>query len=196
MLSSDFLMENIDLKILSGIIDGDKKAFDLLFSVYYDKLCRYADKMVHDDDQCEDLVQDLFAEIWVNRKKLSIKTSLSAYLYRSIYNSCLDQIKHQKVKNKHQSETVFQSVNSFDDSLVFTELIEKMEKCIENLPDQCKKIFRLSRFENLKYREIAEVLQVSENTVDTQIRRALNKLKEELKDYLITILFLLPSFFL
>lgn len=196
MLSSDFLMENIDLKILSGIIDGDKKAFDLLFSVYYDKLCRYAGKIVHDDDQCEDLVQDLFAEIWVNRKKLNIKTSLSAYLYRSIYNSCLDYIKHQKVKNKHQSETVFQSANTFDDSLVFTEMIDIMERCIEQLPEQCKKIFRLSRFENLKYREIAEVLQVSENTVDTQIRRALNKLKEELKDYLITILFLFSSFFL
>ena len=189
-------MENIDFNILSGIIAGDKTAFDLLFGEYYSRLCNYANSLICDSNQSEDLVQDLFAGIWVNRKKLTIKTSLSAYLYRSIYNSCLDLLKHQKVKAKHQNETIFQPVASFDDSLVYTELIDRLEASIAHLPEQCQKIFKLSRFENLKYKEIAEILQVSENTVDTQIRRALNKLKVDLKDYLVTLLFLLSSFFL
>ncbi len=188
-------MENKDFKIVSGIKSGDKRTFDLLFDSYYNKLCSYATSIIHDSDVVEDIVQDLFAEIWVNRKQLNIKSSFSAYLYRSVYNSCLDHLKHLKVKDRHQRDISFQIPSSFNDSLIFTELLEKMESCIEQLPDQCKKIFRLSRFENLKYREIAELLQVSENSVDTQVRRALNKLKNDLKDYLITVFFLFLPFF-
>ncbi len=188
-------MSNTDFKILTGIIAGDKNAFDLLFAQYYSRLCNYATSVIHNCDVAEDLVQDLFAEIWVNRKQLKIKTSFNAYLYRSVYHSCLDHLKHQKIREKHQNDSLLQASVSFDDSLVFTELQEKMEFCIEQLPEQCKKIFKLSRFEKLKYREIAEKLQISENSVDTQIRRALNKLRDELKDYLITILIIFSFLF-
>lgn len=188
-------MEDSDFKILSGIIIGDKSSFDLMFSQYYNKLCNYAATIILDHDVAEDLVQDLFAEIWVTRNKLAIKTSFSAYLYRSIYNSCLDHLKHLKVKDKHESIFPNQNIASFNDSLIFAELLEKLEESIEQLPEQCKKIFRLSRFDNLKYREIAEKLQISENSVDTQIRRALNKLKDDLKEYLITILIIFSLFF-
>jgi len=184
-----------DFEILSGIIAGDDKTFGLLFELYYSKLCAYTSSLVHDRNVAEDLVQDLFAEIWVNRKKLKVKTSFSAYLYRSAYNSCLDYLKHQKVRQKHWNDSMCQVPVSFNDSLVFSELLEKMGTCIEQLPEQCKKVFKLSRFENLKYREIAEILQISENSVDTQIRRALNKLKDELKDYLVTILIIFSFLF-
>jgi len=188
-------VENNDFEILSGIKSGDKTTFGLLFDSYYNKLCSYAVSIIHDSDAAEDIVQDIFAEIWVDRKQLNIKSSFSAYLFRSVYNSCLDHLKHLKVKDRHQRDISFQIPSSFTDSLIFTELLEKMESCIEQLPDQCKRIFKLSRFENLKYREIAELLQISENSVDTQIRRALNKLKNDLKDYLITFLFLFFPFF-
>ncbi len=188
-------MENNDFKIVAGIKNGDKTTFSFLFDLYYNKLCFYATSILHDSDAAEDLVQDLFAEIWVDRKKLDIKSSFSAYLFRSVYNSCLDYLKHLKVKDRHQKDVSFQIPSSFNDSLVHSELLEKMESSIEQLPDQCKKIFKLSRFENLKYREIAEMLQISENTVDTQIRRALSKLKNDLKDYLVTLFFLFLPFF-
>ena len=188
-------MGNTDFEILSGIIGGNKNAFDLLFVQYYSRLCNYATSVIHNCDVAEDLVQDLFAEIWVTRKQLNIKTSFSSYLYRSVYHSCLDHLKHQKIREKHQNNSLLQTPASFNDSLVFAELQEKMDSCIEQLPEQCKKIFKLSRFEKLKYRERAEKLQISENSVDTQIRRALNKLRDELKDYLITILIIFSFLF-
>ena len=180
---------------MSGIINSDPKAFDQLFNSYYNRLCNYASLVIHDSETAEDIVQDLFAGIWVNRKQLLIKSSFNAYLFRSVYNSCLDHLKHQKIKDRHQCLDFSRPVDSFNDSLVFVELLTRIESCIDQLPEQCKKIFRLSRFENLKYKEIAELLNISENSVDTQMRRALNKLKDNLKEYLITIFLIVSMFF-
>ncbi len=180
-----------DFEILSGIQQSDEKSFDLLFDIYYEKLCNYSASIIHDFDVAEDIIQDLFAKLWVDRKHIKIKSSFKSYLFRSAYNACLDYLKHLKVRGNYQSLNTNQS-SSFNDSLEYVELLEKLETGINQLPEQCRAIFKLSRFENLKYKEIAKKLNISENTVDTQIRRALKKLKEGLTDYLIflTIVFI------
>jgi RNA polymerase sigma-70 factor (ECF subfamily) len=188
-------LENQDLTILSGIRNGEKKAFDLLFEHYYSNLCNYAASVVHDHDVAEDIVQDLFAELWVNHKQITIRSSLYSYLLRSTRNACLDHLKHLKVREKFQSEVQSELSVAFDDNLILAEILHRMNEIIEQLPDQCKRIFKLSRFDNLKYREIAKLLGISENTVDTQIRRALNKLKHDLSDYLITLLLIINFIF-
>lgn len=189
------MKDKTDAKILSGIRRGDSKSFDLLFDNYYDRLCNYVTSIIQNNEAAEDIIQDLFASMWVNRKRLSVQVSLKSYLFRSSYNASLDYLKRLKVENRYQAGISEQFPPSFNDSLEFLELLESMEESIEQLPEQCKVIFKLSRFEQLKYREIAEKLSVSENTVDTQIRRALKKLREDFKDYLALLLIFLRIFF-
>ncbi len=189
------MKDKTDIKILSGIRRGDSKSFDLLFDSYYERLCNYVTSIIQNNEVAEDIVQDLFANIWVNRKKMSVRVSFKSYLFRSSYNASLDYLKRLKVENKYQADISEQSPPSFNDSLEFLELLESMEESIEELPEQCKIIFKLSRFEQLKYKEIAQKLSISENTVDTQIRRALKKLREDFKDYLTLLLLFLRLFF-
>jgi RNA polymerase sigma-70 factor (ECF subfamily) len=188
-------VRDLDFEILSGLRNGDKKSFNLLFESYYENLCHYTASILHDHDSAEDIVQDLFADIWIQRNRLNIETSLSSYLYRSVYHATLDYLKHLKVRDRFESVLSLQPPISYDDSMVISEMAKQIENSINQLPEQCRLIFKLSRVENLKYREIAEKLEISENTVDTQIRRALNRLKEDLKDYLVIILFLFHIFF-
>jgi len=184
-------LENHDFNKYSGIRDGDKKAFDHLFECYYEPLCRYVASIIHDHDTAEDLIQDLFATIWVNRKRLRIHSSIRSYLYRSAYHSSMDYLKHTEIQRQYQKRALIPGPLSFDDSMIVAEMQEELKRSIEQLPEQCRNIFRLSRDENLKYKEIAARLQISENTVDTQIRRALKKLKNDLKNYLIPVLIVL-----
>ena len=188
-------MEKKEVEILSGIRRGDSNSFDLLFDNYYDNLCNYVASIIHKDDIAEDIVQELFANMWVNRKKIAIRLSFKSYLFRSAYNASLDYLKHLKIENQYQSGIPENFPPSFNNSMEFMELLESLGKSIEQLPDNCKMIFKLSRFENLKYREIAQKLSISENTVDTQIRRALKKLREDLKDYLVAFFIILKLFF-
>ncbi len=183
-------MPQKDSEILSGLQRSDTGYFDLLFENYYDKLCNYVTSIIHNADIAEDLVQDLFATIWVNRKHLYIHSSFKAYLFRAAYNAAIDHSKHLNIISEYQFNISRQTTPSFNDTMEFMELLESLETNIEQLPEKCKEIFKLSRFENLKYREIANKLSISENTVDTQIRRALKKLKEALKDYLIILFFI------
>ena len=188
-------VDNLDQIIISGLVSGEKKAFDLLFQQNYSNLCHYAESMVHDHDVAEDVVQDLFAELWINRERLAIRSSLRSYLMRSAFNACLDYMKHLKIRKKFRSEVMTGMSLLTEGDVPDTEILKKIESSIDELPEQCRKIFKLSRFDNLKYREIARVLNISENTVDTQIRRALNKLRHDLRDYLISFFFIIHSIF-
>lgn len=185
---------NRDYEILKGINQSNSKSFDLLFECYYNSLCNYVASIIKNNEIAEDIIQDLFATIWINRKNNSINT-LKSYLYRSAYNASLDYLKHSKIENHFQNEKANQLMVSYEDSVELYEVIELLEESIEQLPEQCKLIFKLSRFENLKYREIAQKLDITENTVDTQIRRALKNLKVKLKDYLIIFILIYLMFF-
>lgn len=190
---------NIDERLLiRQIKDGHQPSFRLLFDSYYRVLHAYALKFV-DSDYANDIVQDLFSTIWFKRSDLNINTSLHNYLFTGIRNNCLQTLEKQKVRSRYQkdkeSQLVADELNHFhseaSQSLLEIELQNKIEEAISNLPEQCQKVFRLSRIDRVKNIEIAERLDISPKTVEKHLSKALKIMREELKDYLpFLILFL------
>ena len=167
------------------IKNGDIKAFEFLFHEYYGYLCLYASKILNNPDAAEEIVQDFFVRLWEKREQLFIETSVKNYFFRSVKNLCINSIQHDKIKAKHAQKIISQTeINtSVDESFVEFDLAEKIEESIQSLPQKRREIFRLSREEGLKYREIAEKLNVSVKTVETQMSLAIKILREKLKKY-------------
>jgi RNA polymerase sigma-70 factor (ECF subfamily) len=174
-----------DQEILQNIKAGEQKTFEALFRTYFQPLSLYAASIIHSQEDGEEIVQDLFFQIWEKRQQLHITSSLKSYLYRSVRNRCLNFIKHQKVKEKYRQEAVQQFSEAVNEPPSDApELKEKIQAAITTLPARCREVFELSRFEGLKYREIAEVLGISPKTVEVQMGKALKTLRKELKAYL------------
>lgn len=184
---------------LTALKDGDITVFEMFFRAYYQPLCSYAFTFVKDKDEAEEIVQSAFLTVWEKRSSIEIKTSLKSYLYTMVRNACLNAIKHEKIKQKHAGEelaTGESSHESVSQHLISSELEAHIESAMEKLPEQCRLIFKLSRFEELKYSEIAEQLQLSVKTVENQMGKALRIMREELRDYLpLVLLFILSSNF-
>jgi RNA polymerase sigma-70 factor (ECF subfamily) len=155
-------------------------------------LCTYAFDLVKDDGLSEDVVQEILIKFWENRCKIDIRTSLKAYLYRSVYNHCINLLKHIKVVKNLEDKYTEDTLLNVESALLMEEeftlddyfyegLELDIEDAIHSLPEQCRIIFQMSRFENLSYEEIAQKLNISVNTVKTQIRRALEKLRANIK---------------
>ncbi len=179
-------MNQPEEKALSDRIkNGDEKAFELLFHKFYGHLCVYAAKIINDETSAEEIVQDLFVKIWEKREQLSIETSLKNYLFRSVKNLCLNFIQHNKTKNNYTQNVLSETESNFsdDDNYPEIDLALKIEESINSLPEKRKEIFRLSRQEGLKYHEIAEKLNISIKTVETQMSLAIKSLREKLKKY-------------
>lgn len=139
-------------------------------------------------DEAEEVVQNLFCNLWSNRFDLDVKGSVHAYLFRSVRNACLNKIKHEKIKEKYAGEILKNSSsNDFDDqdSMNASELDRKIRSSIDMLPAARKQVFILSRYEGLKYHEIAEKLGISVKTVENQMGKAIQFMREQLKDYLV-----------
>lgn len=171
--------------LFERIKNGDEKAFELLFHKYYGHLCLYAAKIIGDDTSAEEIVQDLFVKIWEKRQQLIIETSINNYLFRSVKNLCINLIQHNKTKSKHAKNVLSETESNFsdDDNYPEIDLALKIEESINSLPEKRKEIFRLSRHEGLKYQEIAEKLNISIKTVETQMSLAIKTLRDKLKKY-------------
>lgn len=182
-----------ELIFLHRLKEGDELAFELLFRKYYPRLCGFANKFIGNQQEAEEIIQEVFLNIWKKREYLKLDNEIRPYLYKSVQNLCFNFIEHQKVIESYYSviDLVYQNqsedFNTYE-SVLYTELQKKVDQAMNGLPEQCLKIFRMSREEGLKYQEIAMELGISVKTVETQISRALTKLKIELKDYLIVIL--------
>lgn len=177
----------------SAVRSGDITAYEMMFKTYYQPLCRYANTFVGDTEQAEEIVQGTFIGIWEKRQSIDITTSVKAYLYGAVRNSCLNEIKHQKVKAMYVQGELRKGeryYESSDQSTLRDELETKIQAAIQTLPEQCRIIFQLSRFEELKYQEIADQMNLSVKTVENQIGKALKIMREQLREYLplITIL--------
>lgn len=177
-------MEN-DKHLFQQIKKGDKKSFEKLFKTYYAPLCLFARQYILDPDDSEEAVQSFFLKLWDDRKKIAITTSVKSYLFGSVKNRCLNYIKHQKIKQAHQSEVIKSAKIESNSSsfLLEVDLMKKIEASINSLPPKRREIFILSKEHGLKYREIAEKLGISIKTVETQMGHALKDLREQLKDY-------------
>lgn len=164
---------------------GDLKAYETLFHRYYKHLCAFSSGIIHDDAAAEEIVQDFFVKLWEKRNQITIETSVKHYFFRSVKNLCLNHIQHNKIKLRYSQKMMTESdqqVTAEDHEADF-ELYEKIEESIGSLPEKRREIFRLSREEGLKYREIAERLNISVKTVEAQMGLAIKTLREKLKNY-------------
>jgi len=176
---------------------GDITAFEMLFRTYYQPLCQYAFTFLRDKEDAEEIVQSTFLMVWEKRETLSIRTSVKPYLYAMVRNACLNVIKHQKIKQKHAGEEIALADRSHDavaQTVASNELEHRINTAVEELPEQCRMVFKLSRFEELKYAEIAAQLNISIKTVENQMGKALKIMREQLKDYLPLIMVILNGF--
>ena len=164
---------------------GNVQSFETLFHRYYGNLCLFASGIIKDNHSAEEIIQDFFVKLWERKENLTIDTSIKNYFFRSIKNLCINHIKHNKIKEKYsQKEIAEQKTNyDFDEVFIEVDLVQKIEESINSLPERRREIFRLSREEGLKYQEIAQKLNISIKTVETQISLAIKHLREKLKNY-------------
>lgn len=176
---------NSDSEIIRRIREGDKREFETLFRSSYASLVRYAQTILKDTDSSEEIVQELFFRLWQDKEKLKIDSSLKGYLFRSVHNRCLHFIEHQKVAERHADEiaaTADLTSEPVTEAIYFSELQARVAKVLERLPQRCSEIFRMSRFEGMKYNEIALKLSVSLKTVEANMGRALKEFRKELAE--------------
>jgi RNA polymerase sigma-70 factor (ECF subfamily) len=179
--------KRIESTISKKLLDPDGAELDNLYMDYYPPLKRYAFTMVDDSGTAEEMVQQVFFKVLERKEPIEIHTSVKAYLYRSVHNQCLNFIKHQKVRKDfeiHSNQVMKEQHIGPAAKLQLKELEHLLKRAINELPEQCRTIFQLSRFEELKYAEIADQLGLSVKTVETQMSRALKKLRVRLADYL------------
>lgn len=165
----------------------DKIAFEQLFRDYFKPLTAFAKKYVGDIDAAKEIVHEVFLNLWVKRENIDATKAVKSYLYTSAYNRSLNHLRDNKKFDKNaelESNSNTESAWNFSDHMDTLELEEKINKTIESLPEKCREVFMLSRYEGLKYNEIAEKLNISVKTVESQMSKALSVLRENLKEYL------------
>jgi len=169
----------------------DEAAFEQMFKTHFKRLHAYAFTILRDEIQAEEMVQQVFFKLWERSENLSLTGSVSSYLYRAVHNESLNYIKHQKVRSNHQLNVAYSMKNEVEHpakKIMAGELEKKIHSALNELPEQCRTIFQMSRFDELKYREIADKLDISVKTVESQMSKALRLLRVKLVDFLIFIL--------
>jgi RNA polymerase sigma-70 factor, ECF subfamily len=179
-------MKQDQLTYINGLNAGDKKVFEELFHTYYEPLCRYCLRVIPDQDEAEEIVQEMFVNLWSKRDEINIGVSLNAYLYRTVMNRAINYSNHLKIRKNHQewAQSVDIEPDNQPDSLMHDELQALYETAVANMPDKRREAFELSRKEGLKYAEIAERLSISVKTVEAHLSKALEDLRNQLSDYL------------
>lgn len=179
-----------DQQLFQQIKVGDPEAFEKLFRSYYDRLIKFVWGYVKSEAIAEEIIQELFTKIWEEGESIEINKSVQNYLYTSARNMSLDYLKHKKVvQNWEQEKQVLRReqpmTSNLEKNLHHKFILGEVEKAIQSLPKRRRMVFILSRYEGMTYREIAEFLGISVNTVETQISRALNTLRNRFQHLLI-----------
>ena len=177
----------------------DKPAFEALFHSHFEPLCRFARQYVYDNDTARDLCQKVFIRLWEKRADMDPGQSIKSYLFTSVKNRCLNYLRDQK---KYRSQVLDLDCGdidlAFEDNTSFAEaeLTTRIEKALSALPEKCRLVFEMSRFQEMKYKEIAEELDISQKTVEAHMSKALKTLRADLQDYLLLFLILMLWMFL
>jgi RNA polymerase sigma-70 factor (ECF subfamily) len=194
-------MDNLSLsdsELLSAFKTGDQSAFKLLYERYWQLLYVSACKIIKDDDEAKDVVQEVFISLLGKAAQLDIQGSVANYLYTAVRYKVLDAISRQKVRADYaESITDFVTNQNYStDRLVLEkEITLEIEKEIQNLPEKMKEVFELSRKSNLSHKQIAEVLNISDKTVKKQISNAIKILKPKFEgNYMLIVLSILGLF--
>ncbi|RLD50220.1 MAG: RNA polymerase sigma-70 factor [Bacteroidetes bacterium] len=171
----------------------NKVSFEDLFKTYFKPLTAFAFKFVNDIDEAKSIVHDVFVKLWEKRDDIDMTKSVKSYLYTSVNNRSLNFIRDNKKFNRN--ENVFDNQSSsapnVEEELSSLEIQKKIDASLNSLNPKVKRIFEMSRYEGLKYKEIAEELNLSVKTVETHMSTALKVLRENLKEYLTVILLLI-----
>jgi len=188
------MADHINTELVCGLKAGKQDAFDMIFKKYYKLLCYEARGYFKNNYLIEELVCDVFTKIWQNRADLTINTSLREYLTKAVRNNCINYYRSQKVQEKLKKDVdenqkrAYSLIDIGQDPLEYTitnELERHLNEAIESLPARYKQAFKLSRFEDMTYEEIAVEMGISVNGVKMNIKKALGNLREKLSDYLI-----------
>lgn len=174
--------------LINRLRSRDEAAFEQVFKQYYKSLHAYAFTLVKEEAVAEEIVQNVFYKLWERSEGLNISSTVAAYIYRAVHNEALNHLKHLKVRSRHQLY-VSHRTESYTDSttkkLQLKELEKRLHAALNELPEGCRTVFQLSRFEELRYSEIAETLGISIKTVENQMGKALKLLRAKLLDFLI-----------
>lgn len=182
-----------DRKLISGLKRGDEWAYRRLYDEHYVLLCKVADGFLSDSYLAETVVNDVILSLWENREKIDIKTTPRSYLLGAVRYACLGRMKKDRAEREVSfsmlgNDPLFVESGEFPlGRLLEKELEDKITEAVNRLPRECREVFKLSRFEQLGYEEIARKLSISVNTVKYHIKNALLKLHEDLAKYLILI---------
>lgn len=168
--------------------------FEEAFKSNFKALHAYSYTMLQDDAMAEEIVQTVFLKLWESRERMAIHTSLRAYLYKSVYNESLNYLKHKRVQRKYMEEAmVAQKQQQAQEADADNELQKHLQRALRQLPEKCRTVFQLSRFEELKYQEIGDKLGISLKTVEAHMGKALKLLRVQLADFLPLLLIVLPN---
>lgn len=170
---------------LSAIKNGNIKAFEELFRSLYPPLCGYALKILNDSDLAEEVVQEVFYQLWKKKEDLLITSSLNSYLYKAVYNRSLHLVEHKQVENKYANHVLNDNseIYSIQDAMQAGEIYQIYKKTLSQLPHRCRKIFQMNRDFGLKYNEIAIKLSISVKTVEADMGKALKAFRHSLAEY-------------
>ena len=181
--------------LLETLRKGEEKAFVYLFDKYYEGLLNYAGRIVRETELAHDLVQETFCKLYEEHVNLDIHLSIKSYLYRSVYNRCLNEIKHQKVVSNYADRELldfyFSEIVQTPEAelaLLGEDINNALREAIGKLPERCREVFVLSKMEELSNKEIAERLGISVKTVEVQMTKALSRLRKEL-EWLLSLIF-------
>lgn len=180
-----FLKQHFKNQILlvEELNKGNKLAYEYLYSTYYNALCVYANSFVNDVVLAEEFVQNTMINVWNKKPNIIISSSLKSYLYKSVYNLFINYYRLKQKELTYANQLKHEALNYFieaDDDLI-SEKIKIVKAEIEKLPGKCKEVFIMNKVQGMKYKEVAEALNISIKTVEAQISKALKQLKRNLK---------------
>lgn len=186
-----------DIQLFKALVNGDISAFDKLFNLYYPILCRFALTITREESDAEESVQDVFVRLWEKRKQSTTVRNVKSYLFKATYNQCLLQLKNKRTRVLHENEYAINMpadlpVEEAENWEAFRPVIQS---AVNQLPDKCRQIFLMRRYEGLTNNEIAEYLNISVKTVENQLTIAINKLRIQLKPHIkqLIILFFIDN---
>lgn len=179
-------MAETEVILVDRLRNKDRRAFELVFNEYYSTMVNYAMRFMDLKEDAEEAVQEVFVKFWEKCETLALDSSIKSYLYRSVHNTCLNQLKHEKVKDSYRQYVINYMEDSFEDEYFgksHVDIHQLILKEVNNLPPRCSEIFKLSRYEGLRYQEIADHLEISVKTVEVQMGKALKVLRAKFKDH-------------
>lgn len=190
------MLENFFLRILEGnnkninllndsLKKGDKRAYQILFDKYYVRLVSYINTYTKNQDSSKDIVQESFIKLWNNRATIEADASVVSFLHKIAYNIFVDKYRKQKRNQSLLDALSYEAINESiesEEEVAKTKKIEMVKRSIDELPPRCQEIFKMSKYEGLKYVEIAEALNLSIKTVEAQMGKAFSYIRQKVKE--------------